>query len=86
MGRGGSVYKPGRLEPRRYLGRYPGRRLRPPLPARAPLATWSPPVGCARRLGAVVPAQPGRYYRPPLSNGSNGCIGSFYLKSSSPKC
>jgi hypothetical protein len=34
----GSVHVPGRLEPRRYLGRYPGRRLRPPLPARALLA------------------------------------------------
>jgi hypothetical protein len=28
----------GSLEPRRYLGQYPGRRLRPPLPARGNLA------------------------------------------------
>ena len=46
----------------------------PSRPARSrPLsATWLAPVGRAARLGAVVPDQPGQYYRPPLSNGRIG--------------
>jgi hypothetical protein len=58
MGRGGSVYKPGRLEPRRYLGRYPGRRLRPPPPS--PQLTTS---AVSYQHWPVLPGTKGRYYR-----------------------
>jgi hypothetical protein len=63
----GSVHVPGRLEPRRYLGRYPGRRLRPPLPARAPQASprCSTMAGSSGPSWPVPPASPSQPTAPP---------------------
>jgi hypothetical protein len=49
------------------------------LPPFGPAFSWPrgrPRLASRARLGPVVPVQTGRYYRPPLFNDSNGCIGS----------